>query len=258
MKLHRTASAVIGLLALAGLMSSRAPSRAQASGSKTWVGRYQEVEAYLRTAECVAFEPFGSGPSVESQPMARRCILPSGGPVRRMLWQPLTTGPYRGFKVNITGKLPAYELDKLLKLEMLPPVVERDMLGHKGAATFWVENIQAVTAEKPTDTAERAHWEAQLARTAMFDNLIANRDRNPNNMIRDAAWNLVLLDHARAFGTGTELLHPMPEIDRELWSRIEKLTRPQLDSALARWLSAEEITALVGRREKMKAEIKKQ
>lgn len=258
MKLHRTASAVICLLALGGLTSSPAPSRAQASGSKTWVGHNQDVEAYLRTAECVTAENFGPGPSVDSQPMARRCILPPGGPVKRMLWQPMTSGPYRGFRAITSGNLAAYELDKLLKLDMLPPVVERDLLGHKGVATFWVENAKVVTAEKPADASERARWDAQRARMAMFDNLIFNAERAPNNTIRDDKWNLVLLDHTRAFGTATEVLYPMPEVDGDLWSRIDKLTRQQLDSSLARWLTPEEITALVARREKMKAEINKQ
>ena len=258
MKLHYTASVVICLLALGGLTSSPAPSREQPSGSKTWIGHYQDVEAYLQTAECVTVENFGSGPSVEAKPLARRCVLPPGGPVKRMLWQAMTSGPYRGFKESPTGNLAAYELDKLLQLDMLPPVVERDLLGHKGAATFWVENAQAVTAEKPADASERARWESQLARMAMFDNLIGNWERNPNNVIRDDRWNLVLLDHTRAFGTGTDLRYPMPEIDDDLWSRIVKLTRRQLDSSLARWLTPEEITALVARREKIKAEINKQ
>ena len=39
----------------------------------------------------------------------------------------------------------------------------------------------------------------------MFDNLIGNRDRNRGNMLRDAEWNVILLDHSRAFGVGSEL-----------------------------------------------------
>ena len=34
----------------------------------------------------------------------------------------------------------------------------------------------------------------------MFDNLIGNRDRNRRNMLRDTAWNLILIDQTRAFG----------------------------------------------------------
>jgi hypothetical protein len=49
----------------------------------------------------------------------------------------------------------------------------------------------------------------------------------------------------------------MKQIDKEYWSRIEKLTRTELDAALGRWVEAEEIAAILDRRERMKAEIKK-
>ena len=90
----------------------------------------------------------------------------------------------------------------------------------------------------------------------MFDNLIGNRDRNRGNMLRDDAWNLILIDHSRAFGPGTELPHKMNRIDEDFWAKIESLTRNQLDAALRAWLDDSEIEAILDRREAMRAEIK--
>jgi hypothetical protein len=75
-------------------------------------------------------------------------------------------------------------------------------------------------------------------------------------MLRDDAWNLILIDHSRAFGSGRELSYKMPRLDDEYWAKIDALTRSQLDAALGAWLEATDIDAIVGRREAMRAEIK--
>ena len=90
----------------------------------------------------------------------------------------------------------------------------------------------------------------------MFDNLIGNRDRTRGNIIRDAEWNAILLDHSRAFGTGTELPVKMTRIDGAFWAKIESLTRAQLDAALRAWIGDNEIQAILDRRERMRAEVK--
>jgi hypothetical protein len=89
----------------------------------------------------------------------------------------------------------------------------------------------------------------------MFDALIGNRDRSLGNMLRDATWNLFLIDHSRAFGVATELPLKLSRIDRAYWARIERLTREELDTALGAWLDEGQIKAILDRREKMKADI---
>ena len=94
------------------------------TSAKIWVGRHQEIEEYLRTAECVSTR--GSSPM--------RCTLRPGGPVARMAWRTLTPGSHRGFFTSYKAEIAAYELDKLLKLDMVPPTVERQFQGSTGAA----------------------------------------------------------------------------------------------------------------------------
>ena len=89
----------------------------------------------------------------------------------------------------------------------------------------------------------------------MFDNLIGNRDRNQGNILLDAAWNLILLDHSRAFGEGTSLPHKLGRIDEGLWAEIEALTPGELETALGAWLEHGEIKAMLDRRDRMRAEI---
>lgn len=224
------------------------PAFTQEPGAKIWVGRYQEIEEYLRTAECLSLERFASN-------FAARCTLRPGGPVARMAWRPLPPGVHRGFRESYKSDIAAYELDKLLGMDMVPPTVERQLQGTHGSAQLWVENVVDATDPGGPDGENRARWEGQLVRMAMFDSLIGNRERNRRNMLRDRAWNLILIDHSRAFGTGTELNSPT-QIDAGYWARIESLTRSQLDAALRTWLDENEIRAILERRDRMRAGIK--
>jgi hypothetical protein len=239
------------LVVLLGLLpASSGPEQAasaEKASAKTWVGRHHEIEESLRTEECV---------SLEVLKYLLRCTFRSGGPVARMAWRPLVLGPSRGFTENYKTEIAAYELDKLLKMDMVPPTVERQIQGKVGGATLWVEKIVDAMGPDPTDAESRAHWDAQLTRMVMFDNLIGNRERNKRNMLRDDSWNLILIDYNRAFGSGAELRYKMARIDDELWAKIEALTRSQLDAALRDWLDASEINAILERREAMSAAIK--
>jgi hypothetical protein len=230
------------------LGQDRSLSSAQ-SDARIWVGRYQEIEEYLRTAECVSMTTFGAN-------RAARCNLPSGGPVARMSWKPFPPRVYRGFRESYKAEIAAYEMDKLLKLDMVPPTVERRLEGNSGAAQVWVENIVSLKEGAAPEEAVREKWETQLVRMTMFDDLIGYRDRNLGNTLHDASWQLILIDHSRAFPANADLSRKVTKVDRGLWDAISRLTRAQLDTVLKRWLDEPEIAAIVERRENMAAEIK--
>ena len=147
------------------------PAFTQGLGSKIWVGRYQEIEEYLRTGECVRMEALAFN-------YTKRCTLRPGGPFARMAWRPLPPGVHSGFSESYRTEIATYELDKLLKMDMVPPSVERQIQGNKGAAQLWVENVVDGTDPTPPPPPEKVHWEAQVVRMTMFDSLIGNRDRN--------------------------------------------------------------------------------
>jgi len=222
------------------------------ASAKIWVGRPQEIEEYLRTAECVSADTVPV-----SMPGMLRCTLPRGGPVARMYWRPTPPGFYRGFWMSYKAEVATYELDKLLKLEMVAPTVEREFKGVRGAMVLWVEKVvDSKDPDAPPDSI-KSEWDRQLARMTMFDDLIGNPNRHVNNMLHDARWNLILIDHGRTFRAGTELSSPLTRIDADLWDRIQKLTRQQLDATLRSWLDDSEIAGILTRRDRMRAEIER-
>jgi hypothetical protein len=236
------------LLCLSCEMGHSQPASLPDVGSKIWIGRYHEMEEYLRTADCDRIEVFK--PSY-----AARCTFKPGGPIHSMAWRSPSPGPNRGFHESYKTEIAAYEVDRLLKMDMVPPTVERRLQGNDGAAQLWVENIVDGKAGVSPDQAHRTAWENQIVVMTMFDNLIGNRDRNVGNMLRDPAWNLILIDHSRAFGTDTGLGQKMNRADKAFWAKIESLTRKQLDTALGTSLDEGQITAILERRDRMRAEI---
>jgi hypothetical protein len=245
----RLRRAAVPLFLLPILLGYGRPADTGQSDAKIWVGRYREIEEYLRTAECISKSAIGPGP-------AARCQLAPGGPAARMAWKPIAPGVYRGFRESYKADIAAYEMDKLLKLDMVPPTVERQLDGTLGAAQLWVENSTWMKDGASPGASNAGKWENQLVRMAMFDALIGCRDRNLANTLRDDEWGMILVDHSRAFQATSELPRRLSQVDRAFWDRIEKLTRAELDATLGQWLDAEEIGAIVGRRDNMRTEIR--
>ena len=160
---RRLASLLVCLPVLVGLAppssGQLASTAAQRLGAKIWVDRYQEIEEYLRTGECVSIEVLGPD-------RLRRCTLRPGGLAARMAWISVAPGIYRGFWESYKANIAAYEIDRLLKMDMVPPTVERQLQGNKGAATLWVENIVDLAKAASPDEANRAGWEKQLVQMA--------------------------------------------------------------------------------------------
>ena len=60
-----------------------------------------------------------------------------------------------------------------------------------------------------------------MRRQRVFDCLTANIDRNSGNLLVDPAWNLVLIDHSRAFATDRMPFEKeLTRIDRSLFDRL--------------------------------------
>ena len=217
------------------------------ASAKSWIGRHEVIEAYLRVAEILDLSEIGTG---VTKPM--RATLAPGGPVASMAWKPATPG--EGYKAEVA----AYELDKLLGLDMVPVTVEKRVNGTLGAAKMWVTPTQSFEqlGGRPTPPAAHAErWNLQLIRAAMFDCLIYNADLNLANWLVDPSWNLILIDHNRAFTPLRHMAHELTRIDSDLWDKMKALDGPTLQSALGEWLSDTELRAILERRDMMERTI---
>jgi hypothetical protein len=221
-----------------------------AASSKIWLGRQAEIEEYLRNAPVEKFEDIPIGVT-----KPRRGFFEPGGLVGSIAWKVLPPGRPKGFFESYKSEIAAYELDKLLGLEMVPVVVEKKIKWETGAAIMWVENVrgwkQVINLPKPPT------FDREIVRMRMFDNLICNKDRNMGNLLFDQAWNLILIDHSRAFIENRDLAAEMPLIDRGLWERMLALDEPAVTAAIGKWVDRRGVRALLERRDRMKKAIDK-
>ena len=247
------------LLAVTPALGQTAP--VLTPGARVWVDHVAEIEQYLKSAEIVGVEEIGVGVT-----KPRRATLAPGGPVERIAWKSIKPGRYSGFWESYKSEIAAYELDKLLGMGMIPPTVEREVKGEKGAAVMWVSPVKSfkelggvpgmkgVSGPPP---AQIAIWTRQITVAKMFDNLVGNIDPNLGNWLVDPNWNLILIDHTRAFTNTKDLYHQLVRVDDDLWAKMKALDEPALTTALGAWLDKGQIKAILQRRDKMQQVIDK-
>jgi hypothetical protein len=236
-------------------LAARGGQAAADANAKTWLENRQTFEDYLRTAEANKIEEIGVGVT-----KPRRVYLAPGGPFDRMAWKTITSGIHSGYWESYKSEIAAYELDKLLGLDMVPPTVERRLKGDLGAAVMWVsptKSFKDLGGPPAPPPAKQSSWVRQLVRAKMFDNLIANIDPNLGNWLVDPSWNLILIDHTRSFTTRKEMVHQLTRVDRELWERMKGLTAESLTAALGKWMGGREVRAILERRDRMETVIAK-
>jgi hypothetical protein len=244
------ALALVFLIALAGIPPSLRAQAPASSSAKIWIERRGAIEEYLRTADVVKIDQIGTGVT-----SPRRAYTAPGGPVDSFTWKPIRPGRYKGYWESYRSEIAAYELDKLLALDMFPPAVERTLDGDLGAAVMWAsptKSFKQLGGFPHPPPAQLARWNRQIIRAKMIDNLIANIDPNLGNWLVDPDWNVILIDHSRSFTNTRKMTHEMTRIDVELWARIQALDQKGLAAALGEWLSPDEIDWLLGRRATMK------
>jgi len=245
---------ITGVVRAPFIRAQQAATEAPTS-AKTWLDKRQALEDYLKIADVIKMEEIGVGVT-----KPRRAYLAAGGLVDRMAWKTITPGIHDGFWESYKSEIAAYELDKLLGLDMIPPTVERHVKGDLGAAIMWVsptKSFKELGGPPSPPSLKAAAWNRQLVRAKMFDNLICNIDPNLGNWLVDPSWNLILIDHTRSFTPKKDMVHQMTRIDQELWDKMKALTVESLTPALQKWIGNREIRAIIERRDRMQTVIEK-
>jgi hypothetical protein len=208
---------------------------------------FAEVEAFLDAADIVWKEKLSAGTNKEK----RKVRLKQGPNEAHAI---LRTGyehkdsPGGGFVDSYASELAAYRLALLLGLDNVPPVVR-----HKGGSLqIWIENATTDAARRKAgeEPANPAVFERQLQDMYVFDNLIANTDRNPGNIIIDNGGKVWFIDQTRSFAGQTELKYPekITGCSRQLWSRLQSLSDEEMLEAVGPYVKKYQDQLLVRRR----------
>src|SRR5262245_34044819 len=230
---------------------AQGPAPAATDLPRPWIGHEAQIEEQLRSANIASMEDIGTGVT-----RPRRAYLTPNEPVASLVWKVLPPGRRNGYWESYKSEIAAYQLDRLLNMQMVPPAVERRIGDDTGAAVMWLSGMKSVK-ELGGKVPSGAVWGKPIRQMLMFDNLIRNIDRNAGNILIGQPGDLILIDHSRAFTTDRKLQNKMERVDAELWERMQTLTRENLSGALGRWLDDAAIMAILQRRDVMVAEVNK-
>lgn len=260
--------AAIGLAALPLLAQAPAPAvvppalvapaastpavETQGHGSKVWIGRHAEFEEFLRTAPVERVDKIPVGVT-----KPERGFFAPGGLAGSAAVKHLPMGQRAGFWEAYKSEIAAYQLDRLLGLDMVPPTVERRVGSDLASVQLWVEGCRVIKDVDQKACPKPVEWAKQVLRQKVFDNLTANIDRNQGNLLVDGEWNLILIDHSRAFGSDKmPFMKEMTRVDRAFFERLKALDEASVMKQVRPWVLGDGTArAILKRRDKIVAQL---
>jgi len=219
-----------------------------------------EIEHALKTAKIVKAKWLGTGIT-----NPRKLTLDNGKfqfhacfktvNERKQGLTKLATGHEVDFKDSWMFEVAAYELDKLLNLNMVPVTVERYYDGKRGSLQLWIENAmtERERREKNLEAVNTKDWNQQIFKVRLFDHLIYNIDRNLGNLLITPDWKIYMIDHSRCFKNLEGLQRPkdLSLFSRSLVQAIRKIDEKSIKERCGNYLSTIEIRMILKRRDKI-------
>jgi hypothetical protein len=228
-------------------------------------------EEFLKTAEIVGFEDIGEG---VTKPL--RFHLKKGDIEKDAAWK-YESGVQGGYLEGWQYEIAAYRVDKLLGLNMIPPMVEREFKGKKGALSLWVAHktslLKMMEQGIKIPPAAAGLTEKMKYVTRAFDSLIANEDRTQQNVLFTEDWRTILIDHSRSFRCTKEYTEKLMfgsnglkrtsdgrpflfrQLPRAFVEKVRALNYETLRAAVGPYLTDEEIRAVLIRKDLLLHEI---
>lgn len=222
----------------------------------------QEAEHFLKNADVVKTEPIRDGVT-----RSDRVTLTDGTRTLKAIWKTIdkvypATSTLKGrgfeamFKDSYKYEIAAYELDKLLGLELVPPTVERTIKNKTGSLQLWVEGAFTERERQKRKLRPKDPWRygSQMYKVYLWNQLTNNIDAaNVTNVLFDPDFRVYAVDHSRCFRVQHDLLDEstLTRFSRSVLARLRELNRDLLEEKLGQWLTSREIEALLKRRERI-------
>ena len=166
------------------------------------------------------------------------------------------------FRDSWTFNIAGYKVDRLIGMNIVPVSVERNHGSNAAAFTWWLDDVmmdeeerlarkKAKDQTKESEPPDSEVWNQQMQVVRVFDQLIANIDRNLGNLVITKDWRVWPIDHTRAFRTNKEpkAIDNVTRCDRAVFERMKTLDKDNLTKATGKYLSTYQIGALLARRD---------
>ncbi len=226
----------------------------------TELSQREDIEKWLTEGEIVDSREIGEG---VTKPY--RLFLKAGEVELSGAWKN-PRGMKNGFLEGWQYEIAAYEMDKLLGVDMVPPTVEKTFERKKGSLQFWITGTISDGERQEKRLGMPAshinHWENRNYLTRAFDSIIANDDRTQENIRYTKDWRTILIDHSRAFRSTREHTKNLvfgknglkegllfKRLPRKFVENVKALNFDQIKAAVGIYLTKREINAILSRKD---------
>ena len=154
-----------------------------------------EMEEFLRTADVVKTQFLSDGVTG-----SMRATLTKDGETHEAqiqivdIFKPesqIDGRTIRNFRDSYRYNIAAYELSKLMALDLVPVTVARTYKGDKAAFALWVDPVMMTEAKRMADNVmppDADSWNYQINRVRVFTQLIYDTDPNLGNIVITPQW----------------------------------------------------------------------
>lgn len=224
-------------------------------GSQAGIDR-ESLEKFLRNADIVSIDK-GRGRRTDSWQIE---LIEDG--VRRRGFFKLTDRPRPQPSGGDSYRyvIAAYELDKMLELNLVPTTVERKIKKDKGSLMLYVEGDvinESDRVQKNLDPPDLEKFKCEMAAVNVFEHLIffpclCNQTDTDNILIQtNNDWKVWMIDLSTAFAPATRLIRdcPLSCCPKELFEKLIDLDENAVKTRLKPYMTEEELNAMMARKD---------
>ena len=257
MQKRRAAPVSLSVCLMSAALLFQAVARAQDAAAPAAALSCTEMETYLKTAKVISQKTTSVGVTAPSRAMLDNGTLRHEASIQTVDIRKPTFQGNRGTELNFRDawqfNVAGYELAKMLKLNMVPPYVERRVDGKDASVSWWVNDamMEKDRFQKKIEPPQPMKWSEQLSAARIFHELIADTDFNMTNLLIAKDWRIWMIDFSRAFRMTKTITNPkqLTRADRTLLTSMRELTLDGVRQTLGRWLTKQEVEGLVARRD---------
>lgn len=237
-----------------------APGQAQAPVLET-VDQYQgeAAEEFLKKAKVVRVRAIGTGVTLPEKAtlqldgVERFAAFKTIDEKRAGITQLSTGPPEVNFQDSWQTEIPAYVVDRIIGLGMVPATIERRINNKTGSLQWWVVSMmpEAERAKLKVEPPDKEAFEREVLRMRLFDELIANVDRHANNILITHDFKLRLIDHSRSFRAQKSLRNAqqLTRFSKALLEGIQRLNYQDLRKVTGKYLVDAQVRTVIERRD---------
>jgi hypothetical protein len=237
------------------------------------IAQRAQSEEFLKTAEITKYERIGEG---VTEPW--KLYLKQGGIEKKAAWKNIDRNLGGGVMDSWKYEIAAYCMDKLIGLNMVPPAVEREFRGNKGALSLWADSkyslLKIMEQRIKIPESAQKYFDDMKYIYRLWSCLIANDDPTQQNILYTEDWRIILIDHSRAFRSNKKYTERLVfgingikktqadgkpflirRIPRVLLDKIKALDFASIKQAVGPYLTDKEIEAIIARKKLILDEI---